>query len=209
MRPSRHPMNLTKSKNMQMNPEKLPTVEQAERELKRLRHRKAYRRALRGTISVLIVVAAISVLIATLFLPVLQIAGESMEPTLGDGDIIVLLKTDNFEYGDLCGFYWQNRLLLKRVIALPGSCVEIDADGYVAVDGELLDEPYVTDRALGECDITFPFQVPDGKLFVMGDHRTSSIDSRSTVIGCIEQSQIVGRVLFRVWPLKKIAWLDK
>ena len=202
-------MNLIIMKNTPINPDKLPTIEQTERELKRLRHRRAYSRALRGTISVLIVVAAISVLIATLFLPVLQISGESMEPTLGDGDIIVLLKTDRFEPGDLCGFYWQNRLLLKRVIALPGSYVEIDADGYVAVDGELLDEPYVTDRALGECDITFPYQVPDGKLFVMGDHRTSSIDSRSTVIGCIEQSQIVGRVLFRVWPLKKIAWLDK
>lgn len=194
---------------MQKTPEKIPTLEQAKKELKRLNHAKAYRRALTGTISVLLVVAAVSVLIATLFLPVLQISGESMEPTLSDGDIIVLLKTDKFEQGDLCGFYWQNRLLLKRVIALPGSYVEIDADGNVTVDGVPLDEPYVSDRALGECDITFPYQVPDGKLFVMGDHRTTSIDSRSTVIGCIEQTQIVGRVLFRVWPLNEIAWLDK
>ena len=189
---------------MQMNPEKLPTVEQAERELKRLRHRKAYRRALRGTISVLIVVAAISVLIATLFLPVLQIAGTSMEPSLNDGDIVLLVKTDNLDTGDLCAFYFSNKILIKRIIAIPGDYIWIESDGTVFLNGEALDEPYVSGKALGECDVEFPYQVPENSYFVMGDKRETSIDSRSSVIGCIAEDQILAVGKCVVFPFRKI-----
>jgi signal peptidase I len=188
-------------------PVSIPTMEQVEGERARLRYRKRYFRVLRGTLSILLVVAAAAVLAATLFLPVLQVSGSSMEPTLSDGDIIVLEKTNQYKPGDLCGLYWQNKLLLKRVIALPGSYVDIDKDGNVSIDGQPLSEPYLTEKSLGECDITFPYQVPDGKLFVMGDHRATSIDSRSSAVGCIDKTQIVGRAVLRIWPFGTLKWI--
>ena len=182
----------------------LPTKEQVETERKRYKRRKAYNKALRGTVYVLTIVAAIAVLISTLVLPVLQIEGTSMEPTLSNGDIVLLTKTTRFDHGDLCGFTWNNKLLIKRVIGLPGDWIEIDTDGTVYLNGEKLDEPYVEKMALGECDLEFPFQVPQEQYFVIGDMRESSIDSRNTLIGCIAKDQIVGKVFFRVWPLKSI-----
>ena len=182
----------------------LPTKQQVETERKRYRRQKAYNKALRGTVYVLTIVAAVAVLIATLVLPVLQIEGTSMEPTLSNGDVVLLMKTTRFERGDLCAFTWNNKLLVKRVIALPGDWIEIDTDGTVYLNGDKLDEPYVEHKALGECDLEFPFQVPQEQLFVIGDMRESSIDSRNTVIGCIPKDQIVGKVFFRVWPFKKI-----
>ena len=182
----------------------IPTKAQVETERKRYRRRKAYNKALRGTIYVLTVVAAIAVLIATLILPVLQIEGTSMEPTLSNGDIVLLYKTTRFDHGDLCGFTWNNKLLIKRVIGLPGDWIEIDTDGTVYLNGDKLDEPYVEHKALGECDLEFPFQVPQEQYFVIGDMRDSSIDSRNTVIGCIPKAQIVGKVFFRVWPFKSM-----
>lgn len=181
----------------------LPSIEQINIEMKRVRRRKAYIKALMGTLRVLIVVAAIAVLIATMVLPVLQISGDSMTPTFSDGDIIVLLKSGNLKLGDLCSFAWNNRTLVKRVIGVPGDWIEIDADGTVYVNNEAIDEPYVSDKGLGECDIEFPYQVPDGCYFVLGDHRATAIDSRSTLIGSVNEEQIIGKVLFRVWPLKK------
>jgi len=186
---------------------KIPTKEEVEGEKKRLEYRREYKRVLINTVYSLVVVAAIAALIATLLMPVLQVSGVSMEPTLEDDDIIVLLKTDNFETGDLCGFYWQNKLLLKRIIGVPGDIISIDESGNVSVNGELIDEPYVDEKAYGECDIEFPYQVPENRFFVMGDHRAVSIDSRSTTVGCVESEQMVGKVLFRVWPLKKIGIL--
>jgi len=186
---------------------KIPTKEEVEGEKKRLEYRREYKRVLINTVYSLVVVAAIAALIATLLMPVLQVSGVSMEPTLEDDDIIVLLKTDNFETGDLCGFYWQNKLLLKRIIGVPGDIISIDESGNVSVNGEVIDEPYVDEKAYGECDIEFPYQVPENRFFVMGDHRAVSIDSRSTTVGCVESEQMVGKVLFRVWPLKKIGIL--
>lgn len=175
----------------------------AERE--NIKHKRAYGKALRGTVYVLVVVAALAVLIATLFLPVLQISGTSMEPTLHDDELIMLVKTDKLKLGELCAFSYQNKVLIKRIIAVPGDRVDIEADGTVYVNGKVLDEPYVSEKSLGECDIEFPFYVPEKKLFVMGDHRETSIDSRSSAIGCIETEQIVGRVFLRVWPLNEIS----
>ena len=180
----------------------LPTKKQVETERKRYRRQKAYNKALRGTVYVLTIVAAVAVLIATLFLPVLQIEGKSMEPTLHNGDVVLLFKTTRFERGDLCGFTWNNKLLIKRVIGLPGDWIEIDTEGNIYVNGKLLDEPYVKQKALGECDIEFPYQVPQEQYFVVGDMRESSIDSRNSLIGCIEKDQIVGKVFFRIWPFK-------
>lgn len=182
----------------------LPTKKQVETERKRYRRQKAYNKALRGTVYVLTIVAAVAVLIATLVLPVLQIEGTSMEPALSNGDVVLLMKTTRFERGDLCGFTWNNKLLIKRVIGLPGDWIEIDTDGTIYLNGDKLEEPYVEHKALGECDLEFPFQVPQEQYFVIGDMRESSIDSRNTVIGCIPKDQIVGKVFFRVWPFKKI-----
>ena len=183
-------------------------LEEIEEELIRLRNKKNWRNALRSTISTLIVVAAIAVLVAMLYMPVLRVSGTSMEPNLNDGDIIVGVKSGEFETGQVCCFYYNNRLLLKRVIANAGDMVEIDADGYVYVNGVMLDEPYVSDRSLGICDIEFPYQVPDGQLFVLGDHRETSVDSRSSVIGCVDVDEIVGKMFFRVWPLSDIGPVD-
>ena len=182
----------------------LPTKKQVETERNRYRRQKAYNKALGGTIYVLTLMAAIAVLIATLVLPVLQIEGKSMEPTLVNGDIVLLTKTTTFDRGELCGFSWNNKLLIKRVIGISGDWIEIDTDGTVYLNGEKLDEPYAEQLAMGECDLEFPFQVPQGQYFVLGDMRESSIDSRNTLIGCVDKDQIVGKVFFRIWPFETV-----
>ena len=187
----------------------LPLKNQIEAERKRYRRQKAYNKALSGTVYVLTIVAAVAVLIATLVLPVLQIEGTSMEPMLSSGDIVLLTKTTRFSRGDLCGFTWNNKLLIKRVIGLPGDWIEIDTDGTIYLNGEMLEEPYVQQKALGECDLEFPFQVPPEQYFVVGDMRESSIDSRNSLIGCIPKDQIVGKVFLRVWPLENIKFFNQ
>ena len=183
----------------------IPSTEEVKAERERLAYRSRYTRVLRSTIYALVVVAAVAVLLATLFLPVLQVSGDSMNPTLQDKDVIVLVKSGSLKTGDLCGFYWQNKLLLKRVVGLPGDIISLDENGVVTVNGTVLDEPYVDELALGECDIKFPYQVPENRYFVLGDHRATSIDSRSSVIGCVEKNQIVGKVFIRVWPLSSFS----
>lgn len=183
-------------------------MEEIENERRRLRKGVYYRRALRGTLSVLIVVAAIAVLVTTLFFPILQISGDSMSPTIEHDEIVVLLKTGDFERGDLIGFYYQGKILLKRVIAEPGDVVVIDSTGNVFVNGEQLDEPYVTEKSLGECDLEFPYTVPGDGYFVMGDRRSNSIDSRNSVIGAVTQDDIIGRVFIRVWPFGRFGLLN-
>jgi signal peptidase I len=185
----------------------VPSLDEIQKERKRIRRKTYYRQALRGTVAVLIVVAAVAVLITTLFLPILQISGDSMSPTLQHDEIVVLLKTRKFNRGDLIGFYYQGKILLKRVIALPEEEVAIDADGNVYVNGELLNEPYVTDKGLGDCDLEFPYKVPGTGYFVMGDQRSNSVDSRNSVIGAISQEDIIGKVFVRVWPFSKIGFV--
>lgn len=185
----------------------IPSLEQVKREREKLKYQKEYRRTIKHVLGVLLVAAAVSVLQATVFFPILRVSGVSMEPTLEDGQVIVLEKSGKFKTGDLIGFYYQNKILLKRVIGQAGDYIDIDADGNVYVNDEKLDEPYLKDQALGECDINLPYQVPDGKIFVMGDHRSKSIDSRSKLVGCVSDEQVVGRVVFRLWPLKSIGLL--
>ena len=180
----------------------VPELSQLEEELSRVKYQKRYKRVLTSTVSTLIVVAAVAVLIATLLMPVLQIYGTSMSPTLYDGDIIATIKTTEFEPGDVVAFYYNNKILVKRVIAMSGQWVDMDEDGNVYVNDVLLDEPYLTERAVGECDIKLPYQVPENRIFVMGDHRSVSVDSRSTTVGCVAEEQLVGKLVFRVWPLK-------
>ena len=177
----------------------LPPVEQVAAERVKLDNKAKFRRILKSTVSALLVVAATAVLISMLFLPVIQVSGDSMQPTLNSGDIILLVKTKHFSTGELCCVSWQNKLLLKRIIGLPGDNINIDEKGNVFLNGELLDEPYVTDKSLGECDIDLPYTVPEDKLFVMGDQRETSVDSRSSAVGCIDYDQMVGRYLFRIW----------
>lgn len=178
-----------------------PDLATIRNEIKREQYRRRYYAVLRSTVSVLIVVAAIAVLVATLWMPVLHIYGISMEPTLNDGDIVVSVKSDNLKQGDLVAFYYGNKLLIKRCIAGPGEWVDIDRRGNVSVNDVDLEEPYVNEKAFGECNIKLPYQVPDGRWFLMGDSRAVSIDSRNTSVGCIAQEQIVGKIVFRVWPL--------
>lgn len=185
-----------------------PTANEISSELKYERNKIRFRRIIKSSVYALVLVAAIAVLIATLVLPVLQISGTSMEPTLNNGEIVVLFKTTKLERGDLCGFSYSNKILIKRVIGLPGDYIAIDEEGNVFVNNKKIDEPYITEKGLGECDIEFPYQVPENEFFLMGDHRSTSIDSRSTVIGCIPQDQIIGKIFLKVWPLSDISIID-
>lgn len=178
-----------------------PTLDQMEEEISRLKYRKRYGRALRGTVYSLAVVAAVAILIATLWMPVLQITGVSMAPTLVDGQFVVAVKESEFQPGDITAFYYNNKILVKRVIASAGDWVNISENGDVYVNGVLLEEPYIKEKSLGECNIELPYQVPDGKVFVMGDDRAVSLDSRTTAVGPVSKEQVLGRVVFRVWPL--------
>lgn len=178
-----------------------PSVDLLEAELKRVQYKTRYNSVLRSTVFTLITVAAIAVLVATLWLPVLQIYGSSMTPTLQDGQIVFSIKTSDFEEGDVVAFYFNNKILVKRVICKAGDWIDIKQDGTVYINGDELDEPYINEKSLGDCNLELPYQVPDGRIFVMGDHRSTSVDSRNTAVGCVAEEQIVGKIIFRIWPL--------
>lgn len=180
-----------------------PDVALLEAELRRERKKTRFARLLRNTTNTLLVVAAISVLVATLLTPVLQIYGHSMTPTLHEGQFVVSIKGSSFQQGDLVSFYIGNKLLVKRVIAGPGDWVDIKANGTVVVNGVELDEPYIKEKAFGQCDLDLPYQVPESKYFLLGDDRASSQDSRSSVIGCVAKEQIVGKIVLCIWPLQE------
>lgn len=189
----------------------MPTLGQLESELQREEYKHRYNQTLRSTLCVLIVVAAIAVLLATLFFPVFRIYGSSMSPTVNEGEIVVSLKGSSFECGDVVVLSYNNKLLVKRVIAGPGQWVDIDREGNVYVDKKLIDEPYLLEgeKAFGDCTISLPYQVPDGRYFVMGDNRSTSQDSRNAIVGCIADEQIVGKAIIRAWPLKAIGILNR
>lgn len=184
------------------------TVRQIEGELKRLRRKQNSRRIFRQTVFSLLVVAAAAVLAAMLFFPIFRVTGSSMEPTLDPKEIVVCLKSSRFQSGDLVAFYYNNKVLLKRVIGTAGDTIEIDDSGNVFVNGSQLDEPYIMEKSLGQCDIDFPYQVPDNRIFVMGDNRETSVDSRTTAVGCIADEYVIGKVFLRVWPLERLGTLD-
>ena len=196
------------SAKRQFSTTELPTSAQLSNELTRERYKRSYALVLRSTIYTLITVAAIAVLVAVLFLPVLRIYGSSMNPTLNEGDIVVSLKGSEFETGEIIAFYYNNKILVKRVIANAGDWVDIDEDGNVFVNGEKLNEPYLKDKAFGETDIKLPYQVPDKRIFVMGDNRSVSVDSRNTSVGCVAEEQIVGKIAFCVWPFSNFGKIE-
>ena len=183
-----------------MNLEQTPSSNELEQELKRERYKRKYRSTLKSTIYALITAAAVAVLVATLWLPVLQIYGSSMTPTLQEGDIVISVKDNHFQQGDVVAFYYGNRLLVKRYIAGPGDWVEIKEDGTIFVNGYELEEPYIAEKHFGNCDLEMPYQVPEGRYFLVGDHRETSVDSRHSSVGCLSAEQIVGKIVYRIWP---------
>ena len=187
-------------KPMMKEPMDYPTADQLTAELERVKYQSRFGAVLRSTLYTLIVVAAVAVLVATIWMPVLQIYGASMTPTLNEGDIVVSLKGSEFHQGDLVAFYLGNKILVKRCIAGPSQWVDIDEEGNVYVDGKLLDEPYLKEKSFGDCNLELPYQVPDNRYFCMGDHRSTSVESRHTEIGCVSEEQIVGKIVFRVFP---------
>lgn len=186
----------------------MPEIDELKAELDRVKYKRRYINVFKSTVYTLVVVAAFAVLVATLWMPVLQIYGSSMTPTIEEGQIVVSVKSKNFEQGDLVAFYIGNKLLVKRIIATPSDYVLVDENGTVFVNGEELDEPYVSEKAFGECDIEYPYQVPDSKYFLMGDHRKTSIDSRISAVGCISDEEIVGKILFCVWPISDFGIIE-
>ena len=186
-----------------MNFNDIPTAAQFEKEMKRLKYKQNFRNSVKSTVSALITIVAVAVILSTMLIPVLRVTGTSMTPTLQNDEYVLCSKVSTVKQGDIIAFYYNNRILLKRVIGVSGDVIDISDDGTVTLNDKVLDEPYISEKALGECDIELPYQVPENRLFVMGDHRSVSVDSRSTSVGCVAEENIVGKVMLRIWPLKE------
>lgn len=191
-----------------IRPLQVPPIPLLEQELKRERYNKSFRRLFRSTVYALLVVAAVSVLVSTLFFSVMQIYGNSMTPALSEGELVLAIKGSDFQSGDVIAFYYNNKILVKRVIAASGDWVDLKEDGTVFLNGEELDEPYLSEKAFGECDIELPYQVPESKVFVMGDHRDVSVDSRNSRMGCVSEEQVIGKITFRLWPFNHLGFVS-
>ena len=189
-------------------PKELPTTDSIKKELERYTYRRNFLRTLRNTAFTLVVVAALAILVAVLLMPILRIYGSSMSGTVDNGDLVASIKTSNMKTGDVIAFYYNNNILVKRVIAVSGDFVDIDEEGNVYVNQTLLNEPYLSSKAFGETNIELPYQVPEDRIFVMGDNREVSIDSRNTAVGCVAGEQVVGKIVFRVWPLSSIGFVS-
>lgn len=183
-------------------------IKELRQELRRVKYNNKFAATLFNTIGTLVVVAAAAILVANLWLPILKVTGTSMSPTLQEGQVLMASKGHDFKTGDVIAFYYNNKILVKRVIAMPGDWVNISDDGTVYVNDIAIDEPYLNEKALGDCNIELPYQVPESKIFVMGDNRSVSLDSRNTAIGCVSEEQVVGRITFAIWPLSKIGKID-
>ena len=193
---------------MRKNSVFIPSIEQIEAELSWIRQKRNYRKALTSTLSILIMIFAVAFLLSTSVIPVYQVTGDSMAPTLSQNDIVIALRNENNDQGDIIALFYNNKVLLKRIIARAGDWVNIDDQGNVYVNDTLLSELYIETKAVGDCNIELPYQVPDGRFFVMGDHRTVSADSRNTAIGCIAKEQIIGKIVFRIWPISLFGQLQ-
>ena len=189
-------------------PKELPTTDSIKKELDRYTYRRNFLRTLRNTAFTLVVVAALAILVAVLLMPILRIYGSSMSGTVDNGDLVASIKTNNMKTGDVIAFYYNNNILVKRVIAVSGDWVDIDEEGNVYVNQTLLNEPYLSSKAFGETNIELPYQVPEERIFVMGDNREVSIDSRNTAVGCVSDEQVVGKIVFRIWPLSSIGFVS-
>ncbi len=189
-------------------PKELPTTDSIKKELDRYTYRRNFLRTLRNTAFTLVVVAALAILVAVLLMPILRIYGSSMSGTVENGDLVASIKTNNMKTGDVIAFYYNNNILVKRVIAVSGDFVDIDEEGNVYVNQTLLNEPYLSSKAFGETNIELPYQVPEDRIFVMGDNREVSIDSRNTAVGCVAGEQVVGKIVFRIWPLSQIGFVS-
>ena len=185
-----------------------PTTDSIKKELDRYTYRRNFLRTLRNTAFTLVVVAALAILVAVLLMPILRIYGSSMSGTVDNGDLVASIKTSDMKTGDVIAFYYNNNILVKRVIAVSGDFVDIDEEGNVYVNQTLLNEPYLSSKAFGETNIELPYQVPEDRIFVMGDNREVSIDSRNTAVGCVAGEQVVGKIVFRIWPLSQIGFVS-